>query len=253
MLNGSNGMARKVSSQDTVELYLDGPEITADRFTRSVRTFFDLIKDVSADVGGKRTLEWIVSLKPGSIGICATAKPMKGDGSLVRQTIRAINKGIATIEKRKGRPEHFSDSALQKLFQLGNIVGLGDQGVSVIRIGDQNISPVSVAYVDELLGTPAKSYGTIEGKLFALNTKGRLTFSITETLTGRDIKCYFSDDIFDEVISGIRRRVSAYGLIRYNKSGQPASVEIERLAIFPDQSELPQFQDIIGLLRESNG
>jgi len=170
-------MAAKASSQDTVELYMDGPEITAEVFTRSVRTFFDLIKDVSADVGGKRTLEWIVSLKPGSIGICATAKPVKSDGALVRQTIRAINSGIVTIEKRKGRPKHFSDSALQRLFQLGSIVGLGDQGVSVIRIGGQSISPVSVAYVDELLGTPAKSYGSIEGKLFALNTKGRLTFS----------------------------------------------------------------------------
>jgi hypothetical protein len=241
-------MAKKASAKDTVELYIDGPEITADLFTRGVRTFFDLIKDVSADVAGKRTLEWIVSLKHGSIGICATAKPVKSDGSLVRQTIRAINGGIKTIEKRKGRPEYFSDSALQKLFQLGSIVGLGDHGVSVIRIGGQNISPVSVAYVDELLGTPAKSYGTIEGKLFALNTKGRLTFSIAETLTGKDVKCYFSDDIFDEVIGSIRRRVSAYGLIRYKKSGQPASVEIEKLTAFPDQSDLPQFRDIIGLL-----
>jgi hypothetical protein len=246
-------MAKKSSPQDAVELYIDGPEITADRFTRSVRTFFDLIKDVSADVGGKRSLEWIVSLKSGSIGICATAKPVKGDGSLVRQTVRAINRGITAIEKRKGRPEHFSDGALQKLFQLGSIVGLGDQGVNVIRIGGQSISPSTVAYVDELLGTPAKAYGTIEGKLFALNTKGRLTFSITETLTGKDVRCYFSDDIFDEVVAAIRRRVSAYGLIRYKKSGQPVSVEMEKLTVFPDQSDLPQFQDIIGLLREKNG
>ncbi len=246
-------MAKKAPSQDTVEFYMDGPEITADLFTRSVRTFFDLLKDVSADIGGKRTLEWIVSLKPGSIGICATAKPVKSDGPLIRQTIRAINRGIKTIEKRKGRPAHFSDSALQRLFQLGSIVGLGDQGISIIRVGDQSISPVSVAYVDELLGTPTKSYGTIEGKLFALNTKGRLTFSITETLTGKDVKCYFPDDMFDEVVRAIRRRVSAYGLIRYKKSAQPVSVEIEKLTAFPDQSDLPQFRDIIGLLGERNG
>jgi hypothetical protein len=242
-------MARKASSQDMVELYMDGPEITADQFTRTVRTFFDLIKDVSADVGGKRSLEWIVSLKAGSIGVCAAAKPVKGDGALVRQVVRAINKGITAIDRRRGRPEHFSDGALQRLVQLGSIVGLGDQGVSTIRIGGQNISPSTVAYVDELLGTPAKAYGTIEGKLFAVNTKGRLTFSITETLTGTDVRCYFSDDIFDEVVAAIRRRVSAYGLIRYKKSGQPASVEMEKLTVFPDQSDLPQFQDIVGLLR----
>jgi len=246
-------MAKKAPAQDTVELYLDGPGITADVFTRSVRTFFDLIKDVSAEVGGRRTLEWIVSLKPGSIGICATAKPVKSDGVLVRRTIRAITRGIQTVEKRRGRPEHFSDSALQRLFQLGSIVGSGDQGVSVIRIADQSISPVSIAYVDELLGTPAKSYGTIEGKLFALNTKGRLTFSIAETLTGKDVKCYFSDDLFDEVVGAIRRRVAAYGLIRYKKNGQPVSVEIEKLTVFPDRSELPQFRDIIGLLGERHG
>jgi len=58
------------------------------------------------------------------------------------------------------------------------------------------------------------------------------------------------NEIYNEVIAAIGKRISAYGSIRYRKNGQPASVEIEKLTVFPDQSELPQFEDVIGLLED---
>lgn len=247
-------MGRRQLPPNTIRLNIDGPEITADKFTRTVRTFFELISDVTAGVAGRRNaVEWIVSVEQGSIGVCATARVTNGDRRLAQRTVRAIDDGIQAVSTRQKRPEYFSDTALQRLFQLGSVVGLGNEGVSSIRIGVKqkwkDISPSSVAYVDELLGTPTKAYGTVEGRLLALNVKGRLTFSVTETPTGKDVKCFFSDAVYDEVIAAIRKRVAAYGLIRYRKNGQPASVDIEQLTVFRGQSELPQFKDIIGLLK----
>ncbi len=241
--------------KNTVTLEISGSEITADVFGRSVRLFFDLINDVAVDVAGKpKAIQWTISVKEGSIGLCATARSTNGSPQLAAKAVSTIRSGIEIIGQRKKRPAHFSDNALTKLFELGNIQGLGDQGVERIglQIGQKRceLSPASVAYVDELLGTPTSAYGTVEGDLLALNVRGRLKFSVYETLTGKEIKCFFGDEIYNDVIAAIKKRISAYGLIRYRKSGQPASVEIEKLTVFPDQSELPQFEDVIGLLKE---
>ena len=97
---------------------------------------------------------------------------------------------------------------------------------------------------------PLMAYGTIEGRLLALELKGRLHFGIDEILTGKRIKCFFGDEIYNDVLKALRQRVSAYGFIRYRIGGAPASVEIKELTVFPEQSELPQFDDIIGLLKD---
>lgn len=94
------------------------------------------------------------------------------------------------------------------------------------------------------------AYGTVEGYLLALDLKGRVHFGIDEILTGKRVKCFFGDEIYSDVLKAIRKRVSAYGLIHYKRGGIPASVEIKELSVFPEQSELPQFEDLIGLYED---
>ncbi len=248
-------MGNKTSQKNILRLEISGPKITADKFSKSVRTFFDLINDVATDVAGKRkVIEWIVSAEQGSIAICAKPESLNGSPEIVSRFIRVFDAGIKAISKRTRRPAHFSDSALKNLFELGNIVGLGDQGLDHVRIrineSCDELSPASVAYVDEILGTPTSAYGTIEGRLLALKVKGRLNFSVYEMLTNREVKCFFGDEIYDDVIAAIRKRVSVYGMIRYRKSGEPASIEIEELKVFPNEDELPSFSDMIGILKE---
>jgi len=248
-------MARGNKHQSSVKLELSGSRITADIFSRSVRTFFELVEDVAVDVtGARKGIEWIVSVKSGSITICATPESISACPTSVAQAIRAIATGIESIGKRTKRPAHFSDNALRKLRELGNIVGFRDRGLDRILIrvnGKSNeLSPASVAYVDELLGTPMSAYGTIEGKLLAVNVKGRLKFSVYETLTNRSVTCFVGDEKFEDVVSAIKDRVSAYGLIRYRKTGEPASIEIEDLSVFPPEDKLPKFSDMVGIFKD---
>lgn len=247
-------MKKSKQAKNTITLEISGPKITAEKFSHSVKTFFELIEDVAAEVTGKRkAIEWIISVKPGSIGLCATAEPVNVPARDVTKTVRTIEKGIEAVSKRSKRPQYFSDNALEKLFHLGNIVGLGDKGISQMLVqtnGRSNeLSPASVAFISDILKTPTMAYGTIEGDLLALNVRGRLKFSVYEILSGKEVRCFFEDDIFNDVIAAIRKRVSVYGLIRYRRGGVPASVEIKELTVFPEQSELPQFKDIIGLLK----
>ncbi len=238
--------------QNTVILKIDGPEITAEKFSRCTKTFFGLINEVAANVSGKRKgVKWVISVIPGSIGLCATARPIDGGLSVVNKTVRAIHQGIHQISKNKKRPAYFSDNALENIYELGAIIGLGEQGINSIKIGISNkwndISPSSVSYVDELLGAKTRAHGTVEGQLLALELSGRLNFGIDETLTGRRIKCFFGDNIYNDVIKSLKQRVAAYGLISYQRNGEPKNIEIEHLRVFPPDSKLPKFKDLIGL------
>ena len=240
------------TKSNTITLEISGEDITADKFTRSVRLFFDLINDVATDVSGKpKVIEWVVSVKEGSIGLCATARTVNGSKQLASKTVRAVKNGIEAIGRRTRRPDHFSDTALKKLSELGSIIGLGDEGIErmSLDIGKKRceLSPASVAYVDELLQTPTRAYGTIDGYLLALELRGRLNFEIDDTLTRKRIKCFFGDEIYNDVIKALRQRVSAYGLISYGKGGVPKNIEIEKLMTFPKDDKLPKFEDIIGL------
>jgi hypothetical protein len=246
---------KNTSHQNTIIFKISGDKITREKFSNSIRTFFEIIEDIAASVTGKRkAIEWIISVKSGSIGLCATAEPISVTQREATKTIKVIEKGIKAISKRKKPPRYFSDNTLEKLYYLGNVVGLGDKGISQISIQTNShpneISPSSVAFVSEILKTPTMAYGTVEGRLLALELKGRLHFGIDEILTGKRIKCFFGDEIYNDVLKALRQRVSAYGLIRYQTRGIPASVEIKELTVFPEQSELPQFEDIIGLLKD---
>lgn len=247
-------MKKITKSKNTVTLNIDG-KVTAEKFSNSFRTFFDIIEEVAANVAGKsNAIKWIISVKAGSIGLCATAEPVNTTKRKAAKAVSVIEKGVEAISNRKKPPAGFSDTVLEKLYHLGNIAGFGDKGISQMSIstnGKSNeLSPATVAFVGDLLKTPTMAYGTLDGDLLAINVKGKLKFSVYETLTGREVRCFFEDDLYGNVIAAIRKRVAVYGLIRYHKGGTPASVEITHLTVFPEQSELPQFKDIIGLLKE---
>jgi hypothetical protein len=215
-----------------------------------------MIDEVATKVTGSyKSIDWIMSVKPGSIGLCARAEPIKTSKREAIRTVNAITKGINAISKKRGkRPKEFSDFALERLYSLGHIVGFGDRGISQITIQTNGkaheLSPSSVSYINDILKTHDTAYGTIDGELLALNVKGKPRFSIYETIHQKPVNCFFEDERYPDVISAIRKRVSVYGKINYHRNGEPASVEIQNLKVFPDQSELPQFNDIIGLLRE---
>lgn len=248
-------MGKSNPNKNMVTLKIDGDNITAEAFSNSVRTFFEIIEDVTASVTGKRkAIEWIISVVPGSIGLCATPKPKKVTRGEVTKTVKTIGRGIEAISKRRKPSQHFRQNTLEKIYHMGNIVGLGDKGISQISIQangkPHDISPSSVSYVSDILKTPTMAYGTIEGYLHAIDLKGRVHFGIDEILTNKRVKCFFGSEIESSVLSAIKKRVSAYGLIRYKRGGVPASVEISELTVFPEQSDLPQFKDLIGLYKD---
>lgn len=248
-------MGEKNIGNQNITFKIEEKRVTINIFSQSIKKFFNLIEDVATSVAGKtKAIEWLLSVEPGTITLKAKPESINGSPELVRKTITVLDNGFQAIHSRSKRPEHFSDFALNNLFELGSMVGLGDKGNGHYKIiigkSYYEISPKSVAFIDEIMGTENEAYGTIEGKLLALKVRGKLNFSIWETLTEKEVKCFFGDEMYNDVISSIRKRVSVYGLIHYNKEGKPLRVDIEKLTQFPEDIDLPKFKDIIGLFKD---
>lgn len=245
----------KRKTKNSLSLIIEGNRITASKFSKCVNTFFELVNDVAQSVSGKKkAIDFIVSVKPGSIVLCLKPESTNGSDTIVEETIETLRGGIDAISKRSRPPRKFSENAQKKLYVLGNIANLNQEGIDHVKLkfnrAARVLSPSSVSYVDNLLGTAFKAYGTVEGQLDAIDLHGKLTFFVYETVSGNKVKCIFDEDLCNDVISSIRRRVSVYGLIKYKKNGSLNSVDIEKLTVFPDADKLPKFKDIIGLFAE---
>lgn len=95
-----------------------------------------------------------------------------------------------------------------------------------------------------------QSIGTVEGQLEGLITHGKNRFYIYDPLTARQVICDFGERVKrDEVLRAYGKRVAATGKIRSRRSGERVSVEVNRLFVFPPDSELPSAADVRGILK----
>ena len=104
---------------------------------------------------------------------------------------------------------------------------------------------------DEWFGVESRDWGTIEGKLWDIKEKGSLKFMVEDNLTHRSAECIFDEDALDDVQDAFRHRVSVTGVIRYKANGEPVSIDVEELYVFPEEHELPTIAEMMGILREA--
>ena len=109
----------------------------------------------------------------------------------------------------------------------------------------------TVANVDALLGSAIKDYGTVEGYLRVLSVQGGTFIAVVDPLNDRAVRCWVSDELFDKAYKAFRKRVSVTGLIHYRKDGQPNSIEVDDLSVFPERSELPTAEEVHGILSKT--
>jgi hypothetical protein len=77
---------------------------------------------------------------------------------------------------------------------------------------------------------------------------GTLQLFIRDALLRQRVRCYFPEDMLPAVFEQFRKRVEVSGIIHYRKNGTPISIEAEHIIGLPDDSELPSFEDVRGIL-----
>lgn len=234
-------------------LYLDGPQITAERFQKAIGAFFALIDDVAEEVTGKtKQVRWIVSANRGSLLL--HADPMPANPSVPVGLIAAsIHHGLGQLGQKAQRPKWFNDSALRRARELGAIVDGKEVGLAKVLLAQKPtvVKQDTVQHVDRILGVRVKDYGTIEGQLQMVSIRGGPHFAVSDALTGRSIQCLIPPEKMEDAIGAFPRRVAVQGVLRYNQQGEPVSVDVEDLQTLPERAELPSAEDVYGILSRS--
>jgi len=237
-------------------LHIAGRRITADRFRRALDDFFEVVSDVSEAVTGEqKAIDWIVSVAPGSINLGVAAEPRK-DSIRSAEVVHAVYSGFQELSKKSAaRPEFFSDNALEKTRDL---IRLQDgKAVSTIQIRRSRsrvtLNQKVLVNVERILGGTLAEIGTIEGRLDMVSYRNGLHIGVWDILTDRAVRCNISPDLIETAIEGLRkrRRVAVSGRIRYRPTGEPVSIDVKDLELFPPAEDLPSADSVYGILSKS--
>jgi hypothetical protein len=241
-------------STSHLELDLGGEEVALQHLVSGASTFAALLREVGREYLGtsQDPARWIVQVRPGSVKLPLRPVPALDDvsPSSLPRVANAVADGMAMLDGAAKRPPYFNDKALGQAKALANLAG---PEVSVtVRNGALAITLTSrvATNVDDVLGAPDVSYGTVEGRLEALNIHGtNRTFGVYEPLTSKKIDCRLSGKVtIDDLGPAIGKQVAVSGRILSRPTGERISIQADELEVFESQN-LPEPEDVIGLLK----
>lgn len=237
-----------------LRLELDSNDVSIQQLVTAAGAFGGLIREVArayADTS-KDPVRWVVRLEPGSTHVPVAPKPQleEFNAAAIPEIVGAIATGLATLEEVPERPEYFTDKALEEARQLAN---LSSDALPInVRNGHAGTSVTKrlAANVDEVLGKPLLSHGTVEGRLEQFNVHGQKNeFSVYDARDGRRVPCRFTDTVTAETIGpAISKRVGVTGLIRTRPNGRRVSIEAESIRILGEEGT-PSMSDLFGVLK----
>jgi hypothetical protein len=243
---------------------IDADDLTLGRFQQITQSLSGLVREVGEGVAKehREPVRWVVSdLRRGSAVLELTPQRSRDDvpPDLPDRIADVIASGMALIEKQAERPAFFSDKALERARDLASPVG---NEVRAVRIRRERagkptervtVTKRLAANVEEIIGGQVESFGTVEGRLEGIVVHGRQVFYIWEALTNRRVECNFGNRIaLDDVLAAFGKRVAARGIVRRRKTGEPVTVEVNELRVFPAEDELPGRTTFRGLPATAN-
>ena len=134
--------------------------------------------------------------------------------------------GIRGIEAiTAGRPpEHFPHEALEHLRRLAHYTTNGEAAGIVIRAPTLQlaaaVTSVLVGQVERVLAQ-GDAIGAIEGSLDTISVHSQPYFTLFDAVTGRGVKCYFSEDMRARVVYSLGKRMLVHGRLRREHGGAP--------------------------------
>lgn len=228
--------------------------IPAQQFKSAVDAFVDILNEVTAafSTANKAQVEWGIAVRSGSSVLVAV--PESPQPGLLAPLTHVIVTGLAALESGGERPDYFSDRALGAVRTLSKIakddlkVEIKTTGIETLLSQQANIA------VGHVLDAKYSDYGSLDGYMQVLSTRGKIKATLFDDLTDRPISCTFENSdgaVLDELFRAMRskRRVEVSGLISYRADGQPVKITVESFEVFPHQDTLPDIKDIIGIFR----
>lgn len=230
--------------------------ISLGAFVDSLRDFLGLLQDLDATLsaGGTGNTQWeVVVLRKNSpplVGVKGT--PRRLDREDLGEAIESqVIQNVHSLGHSSERTDYFSDSALKRMKKLsGRSKSIGPMAVYVDAGSEQLITEATANHVAELTDPKYSAYGSIMGKLEAISVHKGNEFRIWDKNTLKPVRCTFTTEREEKVKTLLRHNVIVSGIIKYNSSGAPISLELEELDQNPDRQDLPSIEEMSGCIKD---
>jgi hypothetical protein len=241
-----------IPSDLTVEI---GGNLSPDRFIVAARAFFGAVDEVSRAVAPEGDApEWIVRTREGShlLGV----DPGPGAQIAVLNAVYSRMKhGIEHLAAGEIDSARLPDAAIKHLKTLSELTEGRRRSPVTVRLWIEkkpNVIGHEIAKtILESWGEDYRDFGTIEGRLEAIQDRNTLQIRVFDALLRQSVICHVTEDKLPQAFDNFRKRVEVSGLIHYRRNGTPVSIDVENIDRLPEDSELPSLDDVRGILKPS--
>jgi hypothetical protein len=145
---------------------------------------------------------------------------------------------------------------LEDFRNLARPVGRNIRAATLLFNGTElNLTPAIVQRVDAALAIADECEGMLEGMLEQINIhQGANTFHIYPEVGPKKVACNFPVRLYDDAVSAVGRRVEVTGTLKYRaRATFPHQITVAGIDTYPNQIELPDWDDILGLAPDATG
>jgi hypothetical protein len=244
--------ADQIPSDLTLEI---GVDLSPERFMAATRAFFGYIEEIGRMTAPDGVApDWVVRVREGSslIGLDpAPATPI----AVVRAVYARAQSGVSALAHGDIESAALPDAALKHLRTLSDLMGANRGAPAAMRIWVERkpivLSPEIAETIKEDWRIDYRDYGTIEGRLEAIQDYSGLELRVRDLALRLIVKCYVPEDMLDEAFRHFRKRVEVAGLIHFRRNGIPISIDVTRIEELPDDNSLPSIEEVRGIMRLS--
>lgn len=238
---------------------LDAEHVAAGDFVRAIEAFISLVREITRQINDKLPRDaWRLRVQEGSQVVALIPDASRLPLAVAEDVFGTVAHGIEMLERQPKVPPLFTERALENARELSQIASKRDVVIPlrVLSRARKTAKPVTkntFNHVSEILDWKYEDLGTVDGTLQVVSAHDGYEIRIYEPIWLRPVRCTFDgEELLAEALRAFKKRVEVQGLIRYTRDGAPVSAKVLKISLFPDQSELPSYKDVKGILGQQN-
>lgn len=230
-----------------------GDGVKPDQFMAAARAFFGYVEEIAKAISpADEVLTWTVKVREGSSLLAVEAVP-SAPAEIVQFVYVQAERGVRTVASGNVEDAGLTEGALRHLRTLSELTEGPRSAPLPVKIWIKKkpiqVDPTIAQAIREEWREDYRDYGTVEGRLKAIEDQGSLRLLVRDPLLGQAIRAYFPEALLQDAFASFRKRVEVTGLIHYRRNGTPISIDASHIAALPDDDELPSPEEVRGLLR----
>jgi hypothetical protein len=227
-------------------------DITPEQFMAAARAFFGSVDEVARALAPDGIIpRWVVQVREGSNLLAVEPQPT-APPAIVEAVYTRMDEAVRHLANGDLQGAKVPEAALRHLKTLSELTEIRHKPVPLrlwVKRKPVAFNAEIARVIREDWRSDYKDFGTIEGRLTAIQEQGTLQLLLKDEWLGLTVRCYVPEEMLPEAFAAFRRRVEVSGLIHYRRNGTPISVEVEGIEPLPNDDDLPSADDVRGLLK----